>query len=843
MTTATSSSRTSDNLAAARARALRIVPAAVAACALVLLLSPAPGVAAERFTVSCVHGGDQFGYAIATNGDLNGDGVPDLAVGSPCAHVRNSPRAGRVNVFSGVNGRRLFSRKGGQTGQWLGASVSFIPDINGDGRDELAIGSPGYDVTQLDDPTLPAWGLSGGGKVEVFQRDKRFTKGYHGKRRLLLFGTASESVFGEKIAPLNDVNDDGKPDFAVSASRDKREPGDGRGRSGRVYIFSGKDGEMLGYRVGSKKGERYGRSLATAGDVDGDGKWDLLVASHTGNIFGSRKQGVVDTVSPVELDEELSQVVGAKKDGMGKAIAAVGDIDDDEVPDFVAGSIKSDDTEGVIDPGLVTLFSGDGEPRWVVADTRIQEKAQFGAAVASFDDVDGDGIVDIAATALAYDNIARGRLAVDAGRVVALSGADGSQIWETNGTLPLQTLGFSLSGWLDWDEDDLGDLVVGSIGDAPHGRRGAGSVHVVSGEDGVILKTFAGRRGLETRIVVAAPITDTINKLGSFKADGRKGELRSDDLFEETAVGEFSVAILDDYGRPHPNEVTVAVGTGANSRDSSVEVFSLGNRDRKTTTFDPFPDIANTGVNVGAGFLDATGGEDLACVQADSDNGDVLLRAFRRFEDSPDFHLINEFPAFTAGELHMEFNVAIPINAGGATVAVGDIDRSGLTEEKIILGTTSGLPVVKIVTVEGEFVRSFLAYDPVGFDGVDVALGDINGDGTAEIITAPRSGQALIKAFHADGTLVRFGLHNTPVSFLAMDESYIGGARVAAADVDYDDVQEILVLIPGPTSWRFVKAFEMTTEEVNGFEMFAPFNKKTSLPGGAIAGTDLFVRD
>ena len=834
-----SSWRSTNNTPHHAARASRGAAAFVAVASAMVLVATGSALAGgaadeDLFRVACNHGGDEFGFAIATDGDFNGDGVNDIAVGSPCMFVRKNDKVGAATVFSGANGRKLFSKKGIQFEQWFGAEVAFIPDINGDGRDELAVGSPGYDATELDDPAFPLIGRPGAGLVEVFQRRKR---------RLRIWGPDVRVSFGEQIVGLNDVDGDGRSDFAVSASRDRNPPELPNTRPGRVWIMSGRNGDFIDFRVGPRRGDRYARQLASAGDVDGDGITDLLVASKSANVFGVPDQGVVDTVSPVSLEEELVQVVGAKKDGIGSSVANAGDMDGDQVPDYIVGSINSDDTDGMVDPGLVTLFRSDGEPIWVRRDTKIQERADFGHAVANIGDVTGDGVNDFAVSALFQDAVARGRVANDAGRVVALDGVDGQEIWATDGTLPIQRFGHDIKGGIDWDLDHKGDVLVGAIGDAPKARRGAGSVKILSGKDGTVLREFAGRRGLETRTIVAAGFSATSAGVRSFKPDNRKGELRTD-IFGTANVGEMSVDVLDDRGiRVDPKQVKVVVGAGSNSPSSMVEVYRLGSRSNLRTLFEAFPENPDWGANCAAGEIDLDDDEeDITCVQGDSDDGNVMARLFVRLDEGDDYFPIREFPVFAADDIYTEFDIDYPVNAGGATVAVGDIDRVGTANEKIVVGTSSGLPIVRIFDINGNLELEFLAYDPVDASGVDVYIADIDDDNTGEIITAPRRGQALIKAFRDDATRVHSGPQNIPVSILAEAEGHTEGARVAAADIDLDDVPEILVMTPAPTRLRHIQAFELNNEPVAGFDVYFPFGD-SPFPGGDIAGTDKFTRN
>lgn len=784
-----------------------------------------PGSAlAQPYKVPCNKGGDQLGFSIATNGDFNGDGVNDIAIGAPCTYVQIYPHAGRVIVVDGKNGRKLFTKKGGQDGQWYGASVSFLRDLNGDGRDELAIGSPGYDVTAFDQGDPLARTKDSAGRVDVYQRRKR---------RMRVLGTNPNSGFGEKIAPLNDTNGDKKADFVVSASTDSKP--DGRSQPGRVWLVSGKNGDLLSYRVGPKAGGNYGRSLAAADDLDGDGFLDFLAGSNDINIPNVFHAGMIEVASTADIQgESLFDVVGARGDGMGKSLDYAGDVNGDDVADFIAGSDRADDV-AVKQAGLVTLFSVDGRRLWVKEDNDIQEKAAFGDAVATIGDIDGDGVTDFAAAAAQHDVFVAQKQHENAGRVVTMSGVDGEEIWSIDGNRREEEFGFALDGEIDFNLDEVPDVVVGTIGDDPFGRRGAGSVRILSGIDGSPLFSVAGRRGLETRIVTAVPASASEARLRSFNRRGRRLEMDTAAL-KGVFQGELSVTVLNDRNVPRPKACQAAITAGYGSNKSTVEVYRLGRREKLVDKFDAFPG-ENFGVECAGGEVNGEINEDLVCTQASSPDGNVLARVFRRLDEEDPFFVIDEFQIFSETDQYNEF---YPINASGANVSVGDV--TGSAEEEIVVGTNRGVPMVRIFNREGVLIREFLAYDPVIFSGVDVSVIDLDGSGDLEIVTAPREGQALIKVFNGNtGERVFWGRDDKLISILARPESYVGGARVGGADVDLDDQQEILVMIPSPAGGHEVLAFEPDNKSARRFNEFNPW--PGGRVGGAIAGTDRFVRN
>lgn len=161
----------------------------------------------------------------------------------------------------------------------------------------------------------------------------------------------------------------------------------------------------------------------------------------------------------------------------------------------------------------------------------------------------------------------------------------------------------------------------------------------------------------------------------------------------------------------------------------------------------------------------------------------------------------------------------------GVRLAHSDLDGDG--HEEIITTPGSGAsPEVKVFSSDGTLIRTFFAYDKNFRGGVNVAAGDLDGDGRGEIITTPGTGGGpQIKIFNAEGKLIG--------TFLAYDKNFRGGVNVALGDVDGNGHQEIIVS-PGPGRETRVRAFYR-----NGKEAFA-FN---AFPRSVNQGVNLAVGD
>jgi Ca2+-binding RTX toxin-like protein len=368
---------------------------------------------------------DFFGFSVASVGDLDGDGVADLAVGASHDYTGGTLRGAVHVLFMNTDGTVKSSTKiasdtgGGPTltnGDRFGSSVAGVGDLDGDGVADLAVGAQ-YDKTVGSNRgAVHVLLLNADGTVKSSTKIASDTGGGP--------TLANGDFFGFSMAGIGDLDGDGVADLAVGASRDDT---GGSIRGAAYVLFLNTDGTAKSStKIASDTGggptladfDLFGSSVTSLGDLDGDGVPDLAVGAERDDT-GGRDRGAVYVLllnadGTVKSSTKIASNIGggptlANGDFFGRSVAGVGDLDGDGVADLAVGA-SYDDTGGS-DRGAVhvLLLNTDGT---VKSSTKIASGTGGGptladsdvfGAVSSVGDLDGDGVADLAVGALGDD--------------------------------------------------------------------------------------------------------------------------------------------------------------------------------------------------------------------------------------------------------------------------------------------------------------------------------------------------------------------------------------------------------------------------------------------------------
>ncbi|MBI4601553.1 MAG: VCBS repeat-containing protein [Planctomycetes bacterium] len=210
---------------------------------------------------------DGFGLGMNGIGDADGDGRNDLIVGTPGTRVEGRV-AGKLYVLRGQDGREIYTLTTGLEHDGLGVSSVVMPDFDGDGVKEFVVSAIRY----------PVRGVPGGGRVSLHSGrtgqllwEQFGIEHDHSNRGAIFSGDA----FGYEMASAGDADAYGYPDLIVYSTRFAL----AGANWGRVHLISGRTGEVLAAYESEWDDSVFGRTLAGIGDTDGDGRAELVIGA------------------------------------------------------------------------------------------------------------------------------------------------------------------------------------------------------------------------------------------------------------------------------------------------------------------------------------------------------------------------------------------------------------------------------------------------------------------------------------------------------------------------------------------------------------------------------------
>ena len=504
---------------------------------------------------------DLSGISVSSAGDVNGDGYDDLIIGARSADPNGDREAGETYVVyggasaPGTGGRFNLSTLDGN-GFTLagiselddsGISVSSAGDVNGDGYDDLIIGATGvgsvqgeYDTTPGPGETYVVYGGATGADLVLDRSTLDGTRGF----TLTGIDTGDES--GTSVSSAGDVNGDGYDDLIIGARGAGSEAGEtyvvygGASAPGTdgVLDLGALDGTNGFTLTGIDAGDQSGRSVSSAGDVNGDGYDDLVIgapyadpggdgnAGETYVIYGGASapgtDGVLD-LSMLDGSNGFTLTGIDVDDYSGRSVSSAGDVNGDGYDDLIIGATYADPngdgsageayvvyggasapgTGGVLDLGAL-----DGTNGFIL--TGIDAGDESGRSVSSAGDVNGDGYDDLIIGAYRADPngdnsgetyiVYGGASAPGTDGVLDLSMLNGTNGFILNGIDAGDYSGWSVSPAGDVNGDGYDDLIIGVPFADPNGISNAGESYVI----------YGGATGTESLVPVMASGTAAV---------------------------------------------------------------------------------------------------------------------------------------------------------------------------------------------------------------------------------------------------------------------------------------------------------------------------------------------
>ncbi len=740
------------------------------------------------FRILSAASGEYFGRSVSSAGDLNGDGYGDVIVGAPLASPNGLHSGSSYVVFGkpafapdvsagALDGSNGFRINGRSAEARLGGAVSGAGDLNGDGLDDVIVG------TDLENAAYVVYGNESGFSAVLESGNLNGTNGFR------IAGVSDQSLLGRGVSGAGDVNADGIDDIIVSSPQFSGHYGpsayvifgnlSGFGAEFAVESLNGANGFYMTGTVTTEVTDVSGR-----GDINGDGFSDLLLGFGGATYSPNRGSAFVIYHAPDNAPPEIRKTNSATIPPGGSTDPIDVSIYDPELPAnaLILSAVSSNPA---LIPNENLVFGGSGSERTITA-TALP--GATGIAFITLQVSDGE-----LTTEQQFQVNVFGPEAVR--HFEDLDGGDGYRI---NGEYAGDRAG-TVSGVGDINGDGFDDFVVGVEHSHPHGED-SGAAFVVFGTPGGNppareLSRLDGANGFQINGAGAIHrLGFSVSGIGDFNGDG----------FDDLIVGAPSVDNGDDrqgrayvvFGRASfPAEIEVsaldgrigfALAAEQGSRGLGKEVAGAGD-----VNGDGFDDVLITSKNAGFVLFGRAGSwsPEVALATLDGQKG-------FRVEATPAIGYTSTFIRITAvGD----------VNGDG----FADFGAETVTSRQIVFGHS------------GTFPATLVATDVAATDGFKInvlgfpkAAGDINGDGyddflmsgggstftdqKVSLIYGQPTWDAEIDATILDGTrgfLVQSGYSvGFPAPHVEQSETIFAAA--AAGDVNRDGFDDLLLTMP-----------------------------------------------
>ena len=424
-----------------------------------------------NWTAECDQGDAYFGHSVSTAGDVNGDEFSDVIVGA-YLYDSGQTKEGKVFVYhgskSGLSATPNWTAESDQENAYFGFSVSTAGDVNNDGFSDVIVGAVIYQN-----------GEGNEGRAYVYHGSE---SGLSDTANWVAESNQNNANFGFSVSTAGDVNGDGFNDVIVGAVAYTN----GQANEGRAYVYHGSV-SGLSYTANwtaesDQDNAQFGFSVSTAGDVNGDGKSDVIVGARLyDNIQTDEGRAYVYHGSALGLSGSPNWTVESDQDSarFGCSVSSAGDVNGDGFCDVIVGANLYD---GQTNEGRAYVFYGNSSglsstPIWTAGSG--QANAQFGYSVSTVGDVNGDGFSDVIVGAYLYDNgqTNEGRTFIYHGSASGLSASDN---WTAESDQVGSNFGSSVSSAGDVNGDGYSDVIVGAP-DYDNGKITGGRAFVFHG--------------------------------------------------------------------------------------------------------------------------------------------------------------------------------------------------------------------------------------------------------------------------------------------------------------------------------------------------------------------------
>jgi hypothetical protein len=379
-----------------------------------LYLGTGNGIGQEAvWTGTCAQTAASFGETVANAGDVNGDGFADIIVGA--SHYSNGQdNEGAAFVYygspQGLSKTPSWTAESNQANAFFGNSVSSAGDVNKDGFADVVVGAPLYDDGETNEGAIfvylgsinglskePSWYAEGDqvsanfgkavasagdvnhdGYSDIIVGAPSYDNGQNNEGRAFLFlgsimgitrspawtgeSNQADANYGSALACAGDVNGDGFSDVVIGANRWDEQ----MSNMGKIYVYMGSSNGFNLYPdwtfTGSQVDGNLGISVASAGDVNGDGYSEVIVGNYPTNqeknkgsafVYYGSTRGMSDQMASISLPNNPLASIGL-------SVASAGDTNGDGYADVIAGVIWDQGENSTTGKAMIVQGSAKG---------------------------------------------------------------------------------------------------------------------------------------------------------------------------------------------------------------------------------------------------------------------------------------------------------------------------------------------------------------------------------------------------------------------------------------------------------------------------------------------------